>query len=83
MGAGSKIDAVPMLIKDMASVRGSECELRKWYVVQLAKLDDARILPALKREEGRKGNVLDILSGSGDLNACMQNELKQAIDDRQ
>jgi hypothetical protein len=71
-----RIDPVPVLIDGLDRTRAGECEIRKWYVVRLGELDDPRVLPALKKEQGRKAGFLFFKS---DANGCMKQELDRLL----
>jgi hypothetical protein len=72
-----ELDQFTFLSKELQKNSTDNCEIRRWYVKRLIRLEDPRCLPILKREQDRKHGPLGIpiLSSA----SCMQDELDQGI----
>ncbi|MBI4816683.1 MAG: protein kinase [Deltaproteobacteria bacterium] len=63
------------LLTELERESRSDCEIRKWYVTRLVALEDPAVVPALKKEAGRRGGFLGLFSASD----CMRSELERGL----
>jgi hypothetical protein len=62
-------DPVGVLAEDLKKQSNKNCKTRKWYVEQLIRFDDDRVLTALEAEQNRRGNIFQEIGGG--VNKCM------------
>ena len=62
-------DPVGVLAEDLKKQSNKSCKARKWYVEQLIRFDDDRVLTALEAEQNRRGNIFQEIGGG--VNKCM------------
>ena len=64
-------DPLTVLISDLAEIKTSRCQLRRWYVEQIKRFADPRVKAAIERERNRKQKIIGGLLELGLANRCM------------
>jgi tRNA A-37 threonylcarbamoyl transferase component Bud32 len=70
-------DPVGVLADDLKKQSNKNCKARKWYVEQLIRFDDDRVLEALEAEQNRRGNIFQEIGGG--VNRCMGGMIETEI----
>ncbi|MBI2374343.1 MAG: serine/threonine protein kinase [Deltaproteobacteria bacterium] len=70
------------LLSELEKESRSDCETRRWYVKRLIELGDPEVVPALKKEAGRRGGFLNLFSQSECMSADIEKALKAIAPDK-